>query len=858
VKSGATRSLSRNIFTSAVTAAASLSDACDAAMQVSQLGLSWLTAVLDGVENDVQPALDCFQRALSLCPEKRDPVRFLSDHYHVGAAYLLQTPESVVALEHAIAEFRLVLQYADPNALKPWLKASALNSLCAALRRNAVAGRADYDEVLAVAADAVTEWRLMDRPADLARALLNAGNAHLENPEGDPDDNAARANEFYEDAVLHAARSGELRLEAQCRYSAALSLRDRAGYQPDEDLAKAAVHLERAIAIYREGEDEADWAEAVAVLASLQVDERARFRRASQEQIRGVINLLRNALRFLGADARPSSRASALFYLGQALLEDDGDRRENSWQASNAFREARLLWTGLQRNLLVAYAEEAEANALAESPELRTHRKAERLYKSAIRRLGPTHPLQRFRIERNLGFLKMEEGSWRAASRAFGEAVKMASDSGFLAFQRSGFFREGDLAECYSSLAYCELRIGNYEKALQTLEASRQMRSAAVDRDFSVAAALRAIRDEHVVVPLLSPVGSAAVVLSPGVRNLTEKNVIHLPGLDQLYASLHPVRSRGRPGWLHDLTVWRGDQSSGTRGSRESFLDELLENLWTVFAKPVLMTLVREAGHKLVIVPQGGLQIFPIHAAYEEEAGGRRYVLTDWSVRYVPSLRFLSDAAKRRDKAFGRTLAVGLSRYRDPRLRKLALAEAEAEMVLRIAKEPAGGKLLHSSAVRRETVIEEIKHARTLHFACHATWNPDPGRSALQLWAERSGEREELTIDALEQGARLDNVRLVVLSACESGVVEHVFAPDEFAGFPGAFLRTGCGGVISSLWAVHDVASFLLWSRFYKELRDVVTPDLALEAAQRWLRNLTVRELKSIHAEFTGFEELLR
>jgi CHAT domain-containing protein len=188
----------------------------------------------------------------------------------------------------------------------------------------------------------------------------------------------------------------------------------------------------------------------------------------------------------------------------------------------------------------------------------------------------------------------------------------------------------------------------------------------------------------------------------------------------------------------------------------------------------------------------------------------------------------------------------------------LALAEVEAETVLRATGEAAGGKVLRGPDVRADSVIREMRHAQTLHFACHATWDPDPGRSALQLWAERSGEREELTINALEQGTRLDAVRLVVLSACESGVVEHAFAPDEYAGFPGAFLRAGCGGVISSLWAVHDVASFLLWSRFYRELRAPAPPDIALAAAQRWLRNLTVQGLQTTHAEFAGFEELLR
>jgi hypothetical protein len=109
VKSGSKRSLSRDSFSKTVSAAASLSDPVEAAMKVSQLGLSWLTAALDGVESDVQPALYCFQNALSLCPEECDPVRFLGDHYHLGAAYLVHTLESADALEHAIGEFCLVL-----------------------------------------------------------------------------------------------------------------------------------------------------------------------------------------------------------------------------------------------------------------------------------------------------------------------------------------------------------------------------------------------------------------------------------------------------------------------------------------------------------------------------------------------------------------------------------------------------------------------------------------------------------------------------------------------------------------------------------------------------------------------------
>ena len=57
------------------------------------------------------------------------------------------------------------------------------------------------------------------------------------------------------------------------------------------------------------------------------------------------------------------------------------------------------------------------------------------------------------------------------------------------------------------------------------------------------------------------------------------------------------------------------------------------------------------------------------------------------------------------------------------------------------------------------------------------------------------------------------------------------------------------------------IASFLAVAFFISacdDQSDLVTPDVALGGAQRWLGNLTVRDLRSIHSEFTGFEELLR
>ena len=857
MRNGGKSSLSRERFLAAMTSAESNDDSIESARQLSLLGQSWLSAVNDGVESNVQPAIDCFTQALARCSKDSDPFRWSSDHYHLAAAELLRTPESEADVERAVVELRLVLE--SPSGATDAIWASTLGALCAALRRSALLGRRGYNEVLNILPQAVNSWRKVGSPSGLSKALLNAGNAQIDDPAGDPHRNATLASSYFEEAVDQAVLSGDGRLEAACRIAAASALRDGAGYEPDEDLAKAAGHLERAVAIYEAAGEATGWAEAAATLASLQINERARYNRLSQEMVQHCIAILKEALRYLPASSNASSRANALFYLGQALLEDESEPEQSLSRASQAFGKSRKLRNRLGVVLHLACAEEAEANSLADRSDPAAHRRAVRLYRKAIRRLGQDHPLERFRMERNLGFAEMQVGAWRRAARAFTGALKTAEESDFLHWERQGLFREGDVGECYSYRAYCELRLGQVARALGTLESARQIRlPSGQRRPFNLSAVLRSIKDELIVIPFFCPVGAAAVVIPPGTGKLGLANVLDLPGLDQFNASLHPNRSRGRVGWLHALASWRGDQSAASLGTRMNFLDEVLQELWVGFVAPVCDPYASSGLRKLVIVPHGGLQIFPVHAAYREEGGSRRYLATDWSVRYVPSLESVAKSAHRSLPLLERPLAVGLGRYRDPRLRRLALAEAEAWTVTASFPSAQNAMRLHGSDATVGRLLECLPKADTLHFACHATWNPDPERCALQLWADRSGAREELTTVRMEKEIDLSSVRLAVLSACESGVLEHAFAPEEAAGLPGAILHAGCHGVISSLWAVHDLAAFLLWSHFYQELRRPSMPEEALRNAQQWLRTLTVMELSSIHSRFPDFEKVVQ
>jgi CHAT domain-containing protein len=115
----------------------------------------------------------------------------------------------------------------------------------------------------------------------------------------------------------------------------------------------------------------------------------------------------------------------------------------------------------------------------------------------------------------------------------------------------------------------------------------------------------------------------------------------------------------------------------------------------------------------------------------------------------------------------------------------------------------------------------------------------DPIQSGLEL-----AQKERLTVADAMVRLDLGTARLIVLSACETGLSDVRQSPDEFLGLPAGFLQAGAPAVVSTLWRVDDLSTMLLMERFYcTHLRDGRTPASALRAAQRWLRDATAKEL---------------
>jgi CHAT domain-containing protein len=151
--------------------------------------------------------------------------------------------------------------------------------------------------------------------------------------------------------------------------------------------------------------------------------------------------------------------------------------------------------------------------------------------------------------------------------------------------------------------------------------------------------------------------------------------------------------------------------------------------------------------------------------------------------------------------------------------------------------------ILSNDEATHQKVQAAIKTQTHFHFSCHGfhQW-----RQAMESGLKLAG-KDELTLSTILGELDLTQSRLVVLSACETGLTDIRQPPDEYLSLPAGFLHAGAVGVVSSLWPVSDVSTALLMGKFYEyHLVAHQSPAQALRQAQMWLRDLHKVDLEEI------------
>lgn len=330
---------------------------------------------------------------------------------------------------------------------------------------------------------------------------------------------------------------------------------------------------------------------------------------------------------------------------------------------------------------------------------------------------------------------------------------------------------------------------------------------------------------------LISPQGSLALLVYPQAdrnaaspQSFEKIDALRLDGVTSHRLGEYLYDDEAQPRYLHGAILGRIDALKASLAELWPFLEECM--------LPITARLLKMGYRSAALIPTGLLSLLPLHAVHLDRV----------AFSYLPSARSLKNILLDQDH-LGRPPAwLGLGDPANPGHTPLEFARYEVDEIARLyAAQGLSAHILTATEARRDALEDHLEHKTLLHFACHGQFNlTRPTASALYL-----SQGDSLTLlDILEGRFDVSALRLIVLSACQTGVIDFRNVPDEAVGFPAGFIQASVPGIISTLWPVGDVSTALLMIKFYKGLLlENLEPSQALQVAQTWLRQATAEQL---------------
>ncbi len=281
-------------------------------------------------------------------------------------------------------------------------------------------------------------------------------------------------------------------------------------------------------------------------------------------------------------------------------------------------------------------------------------------------------------------------------------------------------------------------------------------------------------------------------------------------------------------------------------------LRRCLATLTEVALQPLVAWLCDQGATSLTLIPCGWLPLFPLTAATVVDGST---VIETLPTSVAPSARSLLP------KKASKTERSGIYMLGDPRPTHQVLpwGEAEAFTIAKLARHSglySEVKVQHYAS--RDVLIRMLGQGCVVDASCHGMFDASDFLQTALLLAK--GTRLTLA-DMLNHEADLRGLRLLILSACRTAILDLRGAIDEVRSLAVGMVQAGAVAVLASLWRVDDKATYLLMVRFAQEWLPHMQsepPAAALARAQRWLRTVTNRELQSWRYGAADAEEKVR
>nr|WP_230458554.1 CHAT domain-containing tetratricopeptide repeat protein [Microcystis aeruginosa] len=267
-------------------------------------------------------------------------------------------------------------------------------------------------------------------------------------------------------------------------------------------------------------------------------------------------------------------------------------------------------------------------------------------------------------------------------------------------------------------------------------------------------------------------------------------------------------------------------------------LSDLLQTFSDTLHINDILALIPNTCKRLIIIPYLFLHILPLHALPIND----NQILQDkYDVQYAPSCQLFKITQQRQLNDLNSLFAI-----QNPQ-NNLLFTDLEVEIIKNL--------FVQSDILAKQNATEiaikthqNFPLANCIHFSCHGTFNPNkPLESALILTKEKTDQEDGyLRLGEIFE-LNFKNCRLVMLSACETGLIDLNSISDEYIGLPSGFLFAGSPSVVSSLWKVGELSTAFLLIKFYETLpKNPQKGEIAvsLKNAQKWLQTLTLDQFE--------------
>jgi len=215
------------------------------------------------------------------------------------------------------------------------------------------------------------------------------------------------------------------------------------------------------------------------------------------------------------------------------------------------------------------------------------------------------------------------------------------------------------------------------------------------------------------------------------------------------------------------------------------------------------------------------LRYIPIAALYD----GNKYMVEKYNnVSITPaSIPHLADIP---DTSNLNAAAMGISRKYEDGLSALPAVANELDEIVKDSKQSNAhgalpGTILLNGAFTEKAMEDLLDHSYSVvHIASHFVFKPGDSTASYLLLAGKDTDSAgfHLTVAGFRDNSRLalENVDLLTLSACETGMGGNNGNGQEVDGLGTTAQLKGVKAVISTLWEVNDASTGELMSDFYR------------------------------------------